>query len=52
VGGGYIGIELSQAMRRFGSSVTVIERNEALCIKRMTTLPRASARCSKMKAST
>jgi len=27
IGGGYIGLELSQAMRRFGSKVTVIERN-------------------------
>jgi pyruvate/2-oxoglutarate dehydrogenase complex dihydrolipoamide dehydrogenase (E3) component len=30
VGGGYIGLELSQAMRRFGSRVSVIERNERL----------------------
>jgi pyruvate/2-oxoglutarate dehydrogenase complex dihydrolipoamide dehydrogenase (E3) component len=29
-GGGYIGLELSQAMRRFGSRVTVIHRNERL----------------------
>jgi len=28
MGGGYIGLELSQAMRRFGSKVTVIERND------------------------
>jgi pyruvate/2-oxoglutarate dehydrogenase complex dihydrolipoamide dehydrogenase (E3) component len=30
IGGGYIGIELSQAMRRFGSQVTMIERNGIL----------------------
>jgi pyruvate/2-oxoglutarate dehydrogenase complex dihydrolipoamide dehydrogenase (E3) component len=30
IGGGYVGLELSQAMRRFGSKVTVIERNDRL----------------------
>ncbi len=30
IGGGYVGIELSQAMRRFGSRVSVIDRNERL----------------------
>ena len=30
IGGGYVGIELSQAMRRFGSNVSVIERNDRL----------------------
>jgi pyruvate/2-oxoglutarate dehydrogenase complex dihydrolipoamide dehydrogenase (E3) component len=33
IGGGYVGIELSQAMRRFGSKVTVIDRNERLMLK-------------------
>jgi pyruvate/2-oxoglutarate dehydrogenase complex dihydrolipoamide dehydrogenase (E3) component len=27
IGGGYVGLELSQAMRRFGSDVSIIERN-------------------------
>ena len=30
IGGGYVGLEFAQAMRRFGSSVTVIERNSRL----------------------
>jgi pyruvate/2-oxoglutarate dehydrogenase complex dihydrolipoamide dehydrogenase (E3) component len=30
LGGGYIGLELSQAMRRFGSRVTVIQRGEQI----------------------
>ena len=30
IGGGYAGLELSQAMRRFGSKVSVIERNDRL----------------------
>src|ERR1700758_2273116 len=33
VGGGYVGVELSQAMRRFGSKVTVLDRNERLMSK-------------------
>ena len=30
IGGGYVGLELSQAMHRFGSKVTVIDRNDRL----------------------
>jgi len=30
MGGGYIGLELAQAMRRFDSRVTIVERNERL----------------------
>jgi pyruvate/2-oxoglutarate dehydrogenase complex dihydrolipoamide dehydrogenase (E3) component len=30
VGGGYVGLELSQAIRRFGSKVTLLDRNDRL----------------------
>ncbi len=33
IGGGYVGIELAQAMRRFGSKVTLIDRNQRLMSK-------------------
>jgi pyruvate/2-oxoglutarate dehydrogenase complex dihydrolipoamide dehydrogenase (E3) component len=33
LGGGYVGLELSQAMRRFGSRVTILDRNPRLVHK-------------------
>jgi len=33
LGGGYIGLEVAQAMRRFGSQVTIIERSERLAYR-------------------
>jgi pyruvate/2-oxoglutarate dehydrogenase complex dihydrolipoamide dehydrogenase (E3) component len=30
LGGGYVGLEFTQAMRRFGSKVTIVDRNERL----------------------
>jgi len=30
IGGGYVGLELSQAMRRFGSKVSIIDRNDRI----------------------
>jgi pyruvate/2-oxoglutarate dehydrogenase complex dihydrolipoamide dehydrogenase (E3) component len=33
IGGGYVGVELSQAMRRFGSKVTIVDRNGRLMSK-------------------
>jgi len=33
IGGGYIGLELSQAMRRFGSQVSVIDLNQRLLFR-------------------
>ncbi len=33
LGGGYIGLEFAQAMRRFGSAVTIIDRNRRLATR-------------------
>jgi len=52
IGGGYVGVELSQAMRRFGSKVSVIDQNKRLMSKEDETYARLLAACSQMKAST
>lgn len=33
IGGGYVGVELAQAMRRFGSKVSLLDRNQRLMSK-------------------
>ncbi len=43
LGGGYIGLELSQAMRRFGSEVTIVERNGHLVHREDEDITRALA---------
>ena len=52
VGGGYVGVELSQAMRRFGSRVTVIDRNARLMSRETRMYARRCAGFSRMKVST
>jgi pyruvate/2-oxoglutarate dehydrogenase complex dihydrolipoamide dehydrogenase (E3) component len=50
LGGGYVGLELAQAMRRFDSGVTIIERNKRLAHRED---PDISEACmSEMKGST
>ncbi|WP_020474773.1 dihydrolipoyl dehydrogenase family protein [Zavarzinella formosa] len=43
LGGGYVGLELAQAFRRFGSQVTVIDRNPALIHREDTDVSAAMA---------
>jgi pyruvate/2-oxoglutarate dehydrogenase complex dihydrolipoamide dehydrogenase (E3) component len=43
LGGGYIGLEMAQAMRRLGSRVTVVERNETLIHREDTDVTTAVA---------
>ena len=47
IGGGYVGLELSQAMRRFGSKVTVIDRNDRLLHREDDDVTEALARLFK-----
>jgi pyruvate/2-oxoglutarate dehydrogenase complex dihydrolipoamide dehydrogenase (E3) component len=41
LGGGYVGLELSQALRRFGSRVTLIERSSQLVVNEDTDVSQA-----------
>ena len=51
MGGGYVGLELSQAMRRFGSRVTVIEAGPNSRAVKIPTSARHSANCFTTKES-
>ncbi len=52
IGGGYVGVELSQAMRRFGSEVSLIDRNQRLCLGKTKTCVRLFIGYSRRRAST
>lgn len=39
IGGGYIGVEFGQIFRRFGSNVTLLQRNQQLMPRKMRMLP-------------
>ena len=41
LGGGYVGLELAQAMRRFGSEVTIVERNQRVAHREDTDISEA-----------
>jgi pyruvate/2-oxoglutarate dehydrogenase complex dihydrolipoamide dehydrogenase (E3) component len=43
LGGGYVGLELAQAYRRFGSRVTVIETGSQLMAREV---PTSSMKCT------
>ena len=51
LGGGYVGLELAQAFRRFGSRVTVIERNDALAHREDRDVSRPCASSSRTRGS-
>jgi pyruvate/2-oxoglutarate dehydrogenase complex dihydrolipoamide dehydrogenase (E3) component len=51
LGGGYVGLELSQAFRRFGANVTVIEHGPNWRVGKILMSPRRSRTCSSMKES-
>jgi pyruvate/2-oxoglutarate dehydrogenase complex dihydrolipoamide dehydrogenase (E3) component len=52
LGGGAVGLELSQAKRRFGARVTVIEHAEHLGPRKTSMSPTRCLRCSTTRGST
>jgi pyruvate/2-oxoglutarate dehydrogenase complex dihydrolipoamide dehydrogenase (E3) component len=51
VGGGYVGIEMAQAFRRFGSRVTILQAGQRLLSKRIPTSPMKCSASLATKAS-
>ena len=49
LGGGYVGLELAQAMRRFGSEVTIVERNNRLAHREDGDISGRCASCARME---
>jgi pyruvate/2-oxoglutarate dehydrogenase complex dihydrolipoamide dehydrogenase (E3) component len=51
LGGGYVGLEFAQAMRRFGSRVTVVEEGPQLAAREDNDVSQALRQLSRTRAS-